>query len=87
VIAYPVRVGIIVGILASMSPSILAYSSCLSAKGLGLCRRAADSTVTRSRLSSLLVEVISLVVVKSDMSSVLVVRAFPDKVFRSMFAE
>jgi hypothetical protein len=51
-IAHPVFVGVTSGTEARVMPSILAASSCRSAKGSGLSSRAAGSTGTRRRLSS-----------------------------------
>ena len=52
VIAYLVRVSVIVGIRARVSPGIRAQSSCRRAKGSGLWSRALGSTGMRSRRSS-----------------------------------
>ena len=49
VIAYLVRVGVIVGIRARVSLGIQAQSSCQRAKGSGLWSRALGSTGIRSR--------------------------------------
>ena len=52
VIAHPVRVAVIVGIRARVSPGIRVQSSCRRAKGSGLWSKALGSTGMRSRRSS-----------------------------------
>ena len=52
VIAHPVRVGMIDGIRARVSPGIRAQSSCRRAKGSGLWSKALGSTGMRSHRSS-----------------------------------
>src|SRR5438045_4342855 len=52
VIAHPVRVGVIDGIRARVSPGIWAQSSCQRAKGSGLWSKALGSTGMRSHRSS-----------------------------------